>query len=188
MFKRSATDFDTQLTLMQPAQPVHVSTVSQTSCGILGKSEPHKCVCCSQININMECFTCRHSLGIWGGIWQQQESLVGLSQAFSEQCVSRLLYVCFCRLLPMGIGNTCSKQVEDDQFTYCNLMRMYFSIFRTIPPPAPAWVVMQLVWISSCVELCRWAAVSSFPLVEGAGSRPQQSPLLRPICGLDCAP
>jgi hypothetical protein len=47
----------------QPPQPVCMSTVLEVS-GILEKqlfhrmnSEPHKCVYCSQIDINMECFT-----------------------------------------------------------------------------------------------------------------------------------
>jgi len=126
---------------------------------------------------------CQYSIGKWCSIWQQQRSKESLSQAFSEQCVPRLLYVCFCWQLPMGKRYTCSEHGKDDQFTCCNFKRMYCI------PPSQHQHSWSRSWCetSSYVERWRWAAVLSFPLADSAGSRPQWLPLSRPICGLTCA-
>lgn len=66
MFKCTATKFDTQLTTTRQRLTcaVHISTLSHTSCSMLGSrlfqrmnSESHKYVYCSQIDINMGHFT-----------------------------------------------------------------------------------------------------------------------------------
>jgi hypothetical protein len=52
----------------------------------------------------LECWRCSG--------WQQQRSAGGLSGAFSEQCVCRLSYVCFCGPSPMGNWYLCSEQAQ----------------------------------------------------------------------------
>jgi len=58
-------------------------------------SEPHKCVYCSHIDINMERITCAELAGIhlvYGAAYDNGTQ--DLSRAFSEQCVSRLSHYC----------------------------------------------------------------------------------------------
>jgi hypothetical protein len=127
--------------------------------------EPHKCVHCSQININMERFTWAKLTNI-SGCMVQHMATSGKRRAFimhvfwtdSVQIIVHLLLstVTYRQLVHLQWKGT--AQAKDVQFLCCNFMRKFYSILRRMPPQAPLWLVTQLVWI---IILCGMLYTSS---------------------------
>ena len=205
MFKCTATDLDTQLTVMQQrlmcawcaCQLFLIPLVRHLESHLFWRtnSEPHMCVYCSNQHQHGALhlgWAFWHSLGIWCTIWQQQGSTEDLSWVFAEESVSRLSYVCFCWLSPAGNWYICSGQAQHRARTVTSHAAMWwhFTVFWDKSPHKH-----QRGWshsrhgLSSCVEHCTWTRSPFIQSTEGAGStRPQRLPLSRPICLLVCAP
>ena len=169
---------------------VRMSTLSHTYCGKLRESIVVK-------NLTNVCTVVKStstwsaspglnlptSLGVCCSVWQWQESTEDLSWVFSEHSVSRLSYVCFCRLSPLRNWNICSEQAQHRPRTissHAAILWGYFKAFweESLHKHPRSW---SRSWCgSSCVECCTSA--------ECAGSTTPQLSSSRPICSLVCAP
>lgn len=132
----------------------------------------------------MECLTWVELANIhlaYSAVYFNGREALFLSQVFSEQCVSRLSYICIYLLWPMGNQFICSEQAQHRASTvssYAIIWWECFAVFRE-----QSLHKHPHIWCgSSCVECCMWAAAPSIPSVEGAGAGPQLLPLSTPIC------
>jgi hypothetical protein len=108
-------------------------------------SEPHKCVYFSQIDINLKHLIwakLAHTHEAYGAVYGNGKEAQRIYHEHFPDCVKFRFLSVNCRLRETG-----TAQGEEDQFTCCNLMRMFYSALRRIPPKTPTLLAIQLVWI-----------------------------------------